>query len=72
MGADERMGKNLDTAFVPTYKIEKCENQIIEGEKCLKKIKFTPQNGDEYYLADYSSIGKDWKSVIAAWLPTKR
>ena len=72
MGADERMGKNLDTVFVPTYKIEKCESQIIEGEKCLKKIKFTPQNGDEYYLADYSSIGKDWKSVIAAWLPTKR
>ncbi|MBR7141591.1 MAG: glycoside hydrolase family 127 protein [Clostridia bacterium] len=72
LGADERTGKNPETIFLPTYNAKAQNCEIVEGEKCLIKLKFTPENGEEYYLVDYASAGKDWTSTIAAWLPTKR
>jgi hypothetical protein len=34
-------------------------------------MRFADKNGNAFYLVDYSSAGKDWKSDIAAWLRTE-
>ncbi len=47
------------------------DREIIDGVPCLLKMRFADKNGDEFYLVDYSSAGKDWNTEIAAWLKTK-
>lgn len=37
----------------------------------MLKIKFTDRNGEDFYLVDYTSAGRDWETEIAAWLRTK-
>ena len=34
-------------------------------------MSFTDKNGEEFYLVDYASAGRDWKTLISAWLPTE-
>jgi hypothetical protein len=71
LAADSRTGKSPQEPFsLPTdYQI--CESIITDGAPCLLKMKFTPENGAPYYLVDYGHAGRDWKSIIAAWLPTE-
>ena len=69
LAADSRIGKDPYTAFVPTYNAEICENSVTNGIFSLLKAKFTPENGEEFYLIDYAHAGRDWESTIAAWLP---
>jgi len=71
LAADSRTGKSADSVFAPTYAAEKCENVIADGAACLLKLKFSPENGEPYYLVDYASAGRDWDTLIAAWLPTE-
>jgi len=68
---DSRTGKAADSAFVPTRNAELAENEIVPGVPCTLKMTFAPENGESYSLVDYASAGKDWKTAIAAWLPTK-
>ena len=71
LACDSRMGKSADSTFdfEPVAKI--CKNEIIEGVPCLINLEFTDKSGEKFYLIDYSSAGKDWDTLIAAWLPTK-
>ena len=71
LAADSRMGKPVDSVFSATYRAEICENRITDQAPCLLKLKFHTEDGEAYDLADYASVGKDWSSAIAAWLPTK-
>jgi len=71
LAADSRTGKAADSAFVPTRNAELAENEIVPGVPCTLKMTFAPENGESYSLVDYASAGKDWKTAIAAWLPTK-
>ena len=34
-------------------------------------VSFNGNALDKFTLIDYASAGKDWQSLIAAWLPTK-
>jgi hypothetical protein len=34
-------------------------------------LDFEGENGEKFTLTDYASVGKDWESLIAAWLPYK-
>ena len=44
--------------------------EIISGTPCLLNCAFLSEQGEEFHLVDYASAGRDWKTMIAAWLPT--
>lgn len=72
--ADSRTGKPADSAFAPVIppvaKVSE-EKEIIPGEPCLLRCYLESEDGQRITLVDYASAGRDWKTVIAAWLPTK-
>ena len=72
LAVDSRMGKTADSVFDFESVGELCtDREIIDSVLCLLKMRFVDKNGDEFYLVDYSSAGKDWNTEIAAWLRTK-
>lgn len=54
----------------PVAKVSE-EKEIIPGEPCLLRCYLESEDGQRITLVDYASAGRDWKTVIAAWLPTK-
>ena len=75
LAADSRMGKAADSKFTfqyengaPVYTLSE-QNEIAEGKKCLVHCLMKDENGDAFSLVDYGSAGRDWRSVITAWLP---
>lgn len=72
LAADSRSGKDADSVFDFEPDGTLCEdNTITDGVPCLLKMRFTDKRGEDFYLVDYASAGKDWETVIAAWLRTK-
>jgi len=72
LAADSRTGKPADSVFAPTYNATLCaDHEIIDGVSCVVKLEFAAEDGEKFYLVDYASSGRDWETVIAAWLPTK-
>lgn len=74
LAADSRMGKDAGSVF--SFKRQDgaipcriCEDrQIVSGNSCLVKCEFVSETGERFYLIDYASAGRDWDTVIAAWL----
>ncbi|MBQ8893100.1 MAG: glycoside hydrolase family 127 protein [Clostridia bacterium] len=71
LAADSRTGKPADSVFDIKPEAAPVANEIIPGVDCLLKLEFTAENGEKFYLVDYSSAGRDWETTIAAWMPTK-
>ncbi len=71
LAADSRTGKSADSAFCIVTDGEMCESEITDGVPCLIKMRFYGEDGVPFYLVDYAHAGRDWQSLIAAWLPTK-
>ena len=72
LAADSRSGKEAGSVFDFEPIGDLCSDaEIAEGIPCLLKIKFTDKNGEDFYLVDYASAGRDWTTEIAAWLRTK-
>lgn len=72
LAADSRTGKDVGSVFdIQTNGIVCADSEITPGAPCLLKMKFTSENGENIYLMDYASAGKDWKSNITPWLKTK-
>jgi len=75
--ADSRMGKNASSVFSlchsdGTVRFRVCEDKdIVPGKPCVLHCEFTDTEGKTVHLIDYASAGRDWKTVIAAWLPTE-
>lgn len=77
LAADSRLGKDAFSEF--SFKRENgaieyrvCEDKgFADGENAVLKCEFTGEDGTPFFLINYSSAGKDWKTPIAAWLPTK-
>ena len=74
--ADERLGKAPDSVFsfeekngVPVL-AGLCENTFADAEPCMVQCELRLSDGETARLIDYASAGRDWKSRIAAWLPT--
>jgi hypothetical protein len=66
------MGKAADSVFDFEPVGEICaDREIVPEVPCLLKMRFIDKSGDEFYLVDYSSAGKDWETEIAAWLRTE-
>lgn len=71
LAADSRTGKSADSVFDFEPIGKECKNEIVGGVPCLIKLEFKDRSGEKFYLVDYMSAGKDWDTLIAAWLPTK-
>ena len=71
LAADSRTGKAADSIFVLSHSATQEPPAILPGVPCLLKLKFAPPDGDPFYLVDYAHAGRDWSTLIAAWLPTK-
>lgn len=68
LAADSRLGKSADSVFSFGESLEYAEKK---NENSIISLEFTGADGEKFTLIDYSSAGKDWESLIAAWLPTK-
>ena len=71
LAADSRTGKPASSAFSVPHNGTLCENKITDGVPCFLKMRFEGEEGEEFFLVDYAHAGRDWKTEIAAWLPTK-
>jgi hypothetical protein len=72
LAADSRTGKEAGSVFAFEPAGTLCEDpKIATGVPCMLKMKFTDRNGEDFYLVDYASAGRDWETEIAAWLRTK-
>ena len=71
LAADSSLGKPADSVF--SFYKENGEEVYSEQntEKSILKLRFVSEDKSEFDLIDYASAGKDWKTLIAAWLPTK-
>ncbi|MBR2019252.1 MAG: glycoside hydrolase family 127 protein [Clostridia bacterium] len=75
LAADARTGKDAASAHAfdeangeIEYRV--CEKQeITPGVPCILSCAFVSPDGEAFRLVDYASAGRDWESVIAAWLP---
>ena len=77
LGADSRTGKSAASAFSfktvageIDYRVTD-DKEIAPGSPCLVNLEFESESGETFRLVDYASAGRDWETVIAAWLPTK-
>lgn len=68
LAADSRTGKSADSPFFVPENGTLCESDICEGVPCLVKMKFEKEGKEPFYLVDYQSAGRDWQTLIAAWL----
>ena len=76
LAADSRTGKDAASTFAfaraedGTIKAELCaNNEIVAGTPCTVRCRFAAPDGSTFDLVDYASAGRDWETVIAAWLP---
>ncbi len=72
--ADSRTGKAADSVFrfvLPPVGEVSPSKEIVPGEPCLLRCELEGLDGEKISLVDYASAGRDWDTVIAAWLPTK-
>ena len=71
LAADSSLGKAADSVF----SFEKSRDGLVFIEEApsnsIVSLRFQGANSESFRLIDYASAGKDWKSMIAAWLPTK-
>ncbi len=71
LAVDSRMGKDANSIFDFDIEGTLCDDrQIASGVPCIIKMKFKGKDGNDFYLVDYASAGKDWNTEIAAWLKT--
>ena len=68
LACDSRTGKSADSPFFVPENGTLCESDICEGAPCLVKMKFEEEGKEPFYLVDYQSAGRDWQTLIAAWL----
>ena len=71
MAIDSRMGKAADGTFPLPVSAEVKKPEIVPGVPCLLRLTAVAANGESYDLVDYGSAGRDWKTMIAAWVPTE-
>jgi len=72
-GADSRLGRSADSVFDFAFEGGELIYKKISSDEfdCMVMYAFKCIDGEEIKLVDYASAGKDWKTLITAWLPTK-
>ena len=76
LAADSRTGKDAASVFAfargegGEIEASVCEvAEITDGVPCQLRCEFCAPDGSRFSLVDYASAGRDWNTVIAAWLP---
>ena len=69
LAADSRLGKAADSMFTFGYDSDGIKHEKEERDDAMISLAFEGADGESFSLIDYSSAGKDWESMIAAWLP---
>ena len=79
LAVDSRMGKDANSVF--SFRKDEdgfiiCDDvkgycDFISENPCTVLCSFTSPKGEKFKLIDYASAGKDGKTYIAAWLPSK-
>ena len=73
LAADSSLGKPADSVFdIDTSRLDR--TKILspkENSSHLILAEIEDTNGNTITLADYGSCGRNWETVISAWLPTK-
>ena len=69
LAADSRLGKAANSIFTFSADDGKIKYKNEERDGAMISLAFEGDDGESFSLIDYSSAGKDWKSMIAAWLP---
>ena len=76
LAADSRTGKDAASTFAfaraedGSITASVCDTaEIVSGTPCTVRCRFTAPDGSTFDLVDYASAGRDWETVIAAWLP---
>ena len=69
LAADSRLGKAADSIFSFNTDTNGIKYKREEREGAMISLDFEGENGEKFTLTDYASVGKDWESLIAAWLP---
>ena len=46
------------------------KNYPADAKGCIYARRFTSEDGRDFVLADYASLGRDWTTPVAAWLRT--
>ena len=72
LAADSRTGKPADSIFSIPRGGRLCENVVTNGAPCLLKMEFSSDSGEKFFLVDYAHAGRDWDTLIAAWLPIEK
>jgi len=69
LAADSRTGKPADSIF--TFDASRPSlTAPAQDVPSNIRLTFTDAEGKNFFLVDYASAGRDWESIIAAWLPT--
>ena len=42
-----------------------------KSDDSMVSLTFVDSDGNKFTLKDYASVGKDWETLITAWMPTK-
>ena len=73
LAADSSLGKSADAAFSFDVKNGIVAGSLVEApdKPCIEMIEFVEKNGEKTRLIDYASAGRDWETLIAAWMRTK-
>ena len=75
LAADSRMGKDAASKFsfqtengAPVFRLFD-QNDCLPNVKTLVHVVLKDADGNDFSLVDYGSAGRDWETVITAWLP---
>ena len=73
LAADSSLGKPADSVFdIDTSRLDRTKiSGHKENSSHMVFAELEDKNGNTITLADYGSCGRDWETVISAWLPTK-
>ena len=69
LAADSRLGKAADSTFTFPGGPNGIKYSVSARSDAMISLDFEGENGEKFTLTDYASVGKDWESLIAAWLP---
>ena len=71
LAADSVLGKPADSVFSFKKQGESLIYTDEDKKNTILSLRFCDAHLEYFTLIDYASAGKDWESMIAAWLPTK-
>ena len=73
LAVDSRLGKSADAVFDFDVKDGTVDAKLVDydGYRCIEMLEITEKNGEKTRLVDYASAGRDWETLITAWMKTK-